>query len=92
MLQLREGNKMKLFKKKYYLGDQSRFLPKQKLHFLLVPHEGSLWSAIKWWMFNKNKHCHSFCPTCEYYYRCQEDIAMEEFYIESPALRKGRNK
>lgn len=77
--------------KKYYLGNQSKFLPKQEFHLLMVPHEGTLRSAIKWWLFNKNKHCHSFCPTCKYYYRCQEDVAMEqEFDVEPPALRTNQ--
>lgn len=66
-------------KRKYYLGDQSKWLPKQELHMLMVPHEGTLRSAIMWWLFNRNKHCHSFCPFCKYYYRCQEDIAAEDF-------------
>ena len=64
--------------KKYYMGDKPKNLPKQQLHFQNVPHEGTLLSAIKWWLLNRNKYCHSFCPTCEYYFRCQEDVAMEQ--------------
>lgn len=78
-----------MFKKKYYLGGQSKFLPKQELHFLMVPHEGTLRSAFKWWALKKNKFCRSFCPACKYYYRCQEDVAVEmHFCINFPEARK----
>ena len=66
-----------ILKKKYYLGGKSKFLPKQEIYFPMVPHEGTLRSAIWWWLTNKNTYCHSFCPTCKYYYRCQEDVATE---------------
>ena len=52
---------------------------KQVEYFLMVPHKNTVESAILWWMLRKNKHCHSFCPTCKYYFRCQEDVAIETY-------------
>lgn len=66
--------------KKYYLGGKSPFLRKQIFHFVMVPHAGTLFSAIMWWIRRENKNCHSFCPTCKYYYRCQEDVALNKLY------------
>ena len=37
-----------------------------------------LWSKLKWWTGEKNKHCSSFCPTCPYYNRCVYDTLVEE--------------
>lgn len=50
----------------------------QKLYFVMVPHKNTIMSAFIWWARNKNRQCHSFCPTCEFYFRCQEDIALME--------------
>lgn len=55
---------------------------KQKSYMLMVYHQDTLWSAIKWWLFNRNKHCHQFCPVCEYYFRCQEDVEAEKIMEE----------
>lgn len=50
----------------------------QKLYVVMVPHKSTIMSAFIWWIRNKNKHCHSFCPTCEFYFKCQEDVALME--------------
>ena len=73
---------VKILPRKYYLSGQSKFIKKQKMFFHFVPHEGTLRSAIIWWLRHKNIHCRSFCPTCEYYYRCQEDVAFETYIGE----------
>lgn len=59
---------------------KSPFLPKQEICFPLVPHKETLFSAIMWFLKNKNPYCKSFCPTCMFYYRCQEDMAMMDEY------------
>lgn len=52
---------------------------KQENYFILgVPHQKTLWQCIKWWLGRKNKHCHSFCLNCPWWFRCQEDVALEE--------------
>lgn len=53
-------------------------LVKQEYYMLMVPHEHTLWGALKWFLTRRNKHCHKFCPMCKWYYRCQEDVALEE--------------
>lgn len=57
---------------------KSMLLPKQYLHFPLVPHKTSFISAVMWFLKKKNPNCKGFCPTCKYYFRCQEDVAMME--------------
>lgn len=42
-----------------------------------VPHLHSLVDCIKWWILRKNKHCKSFCLTCKWWFRCQEDVEYE---------------
>ncbi len=51
-------------------------LVKQKIYREGIKHEDTLLSAIKWWIFKKNKYCNQFCPTCEFYFRCQEDVNL----------------
>lgn len=41
-------------------------------------HNTSLVDCIKWWLGNKNKHCHSCCLTCRWWLRCKEDIEFEK--------------
>lgn len=50
----------------------------QELYVLMVPHKSTVLSALIWWITRKNKHCRSFCPTCKYYFRCQEDVEIEK--------------
>lgn len=49
-------------------------IPHQKLYQIMVPHENSWWGAFKWWLLRCNKDCKKFCPSCPYYFRCQEDV------------------
>lgn len=58
-----------------------KLLVKQTGHMLVVAHNATLQGAFLWWLTGKNRHCHSFCPTCKWYFRCQEDVAFEK-YIE----------
>lgn len=51
---------------------------KQLLYMLMVHHNDTLQGAFLWWINRKNKHCRKFCPMCEYYFRCQEDVAIEQ--------------
>lgn len=53
-------------------------LKKQVGYVNTMEHKTTLFSAFIWWAINKNKHCRSFCPACEWYLRCQEDVAFEE--------------
>lgn len=53
-------------------------LKEQKLYFLFAKHRDTTFSAFMWWIKRRNKKCKRFCPTCEYYFRCQEDVALEE--------------
>lgn len=55
-----------------------KLLVKQELFMLMVHHNGTLEGAIMWWIKRKNKHCNKFCPLCKYYFRCQEDVAIED--------------
>lgn len=48
----------------------------QKLYMLQVPHKKSLFDAIVWWLQNKNNKCRRFCPTCEFFWKCQEDVEL----------------
>lgn len=45
---------------------------------LAVHHNETLQGAFIWWITRKNKHCVKFCPLCEYYFRCQEDVTIEK--------------
>lgn len=51
---------------------------KQLLYMLMVPHNDTMQGAFLWWITRKNKRCRKFCPLCEYYFRCQEDVALEK--------------
>lgn len=44
-----------------------------------IPHLHSLVDCIKWWVLRKNKNCRSFCLTCKWWFRCQEDIEFEKY-------------
>lgn len=49
---------------------------KQLLYLIHVPHNNTIQGAFLWWITRKNKRCKSFCPTCHYYFKCQEDDAF----------------
>lgn len=55
-----------------------KLLKKQKLYMLTVHHNDTLQGALLWWLLHKNKHCWKFCPLCNCYFRCQEDVAAEK--------------
>lgn len=42
-------------------------------------HQKTLMQCLKWWFGRKNKHCRSCCLTCKWWFRCQEDVAYEEY-------------
>lgn len=50
---------------------------KQHGYTLIVHHQDTLKSSFIWWIKRKNKHCKGFCPTCRWYFRCQEDVSRE---------------
>lgn len=54
-----------------------KLLVKQKNYFTHVKHVDTLQGAMLWWALRKNKNCRSFCPTCPWFFRCQEDVAIE---------------
>ena len=56
-----------------------KLIKEQKLYFPGVKHNSTLEGAFMWWTKRRNKHCRKFCPLCSYFYRCQEDVAREEF-------------
>lgn len=55
---------------------------KQLLYMLMVPHNDTLQGAFLWWITRENKHCRKFCPLCKFYFRCQEDVALEKIKEE----------
>lgn len=56
-----------------------KLLVKQIGYISTVEHENSLFGCLKWWITKRNKECHSFCPSCKWYFRCQEDVAFDEY-------------
>lgn len=62
-----------------------KLLKSQRLYMLEVHHNSTLQGAFRWWLKRRNKYCKSFCPLCEFYYRCQEDVEMEKMtsYIQN---------
>lgn len=56
-----------------------KLIRKQVGYKLKVDHNTTIEGAFQWWLKRKNKHCKSFCPACKYFYRCQEDVAFENF-------------
>lgn len=36
-----------------------------------------LLDALIWYLSNQNKHCESFCPNCQFFYKCQDDMMRE---------------
>lgn len=62
---------------KFYYGNKGKMPKEQVLFYQTFPHEGTIIGALIWWLRRKNKHCRSFCPLCEYYFRCQEDVCIE---------------
>lgn len=54
-----------------------KLLVKQTFYRLGNYHEKTLEGAFIWWLTRKNKRCRKFCPQCQYYFRCQEDVALE---------------
>lgn len=50
---------------------------KQEMYMLKVHHNHTLLGAFIWWNRRRNKHCRKFCPLCKYYFRCQEDVTLE---------------
>lgn len=59
------------------MGKRMKLLVKQYSFTLMVHHNETLQGAFLWWITRKNKHCRKFCPMCSYYFRCQEDVALE---------------
>lgn len=57
-------------------------IPKQRNYKLSVPHMNTIESAFIWWLTDRNKYCHRFCPTCPYFFKCQEDVELEELMNE----------
>lgn len=53
-------------------------LPKQRNYKLAVPHMNTIKAAFIWWITRRNKYCGRFCPTCPYFFKCQEDVELEE--------------
>lgn len=51
---------------------------KQQYYILTVKHNDTIQGAFLWWIKRKNKYCKGFCPKCEYYFRCQEDVAFRK--------------
>lgn len=39
----------------------------------------SVWDKLIWWILHENKHCSSFCITCEYIEQCMKDVEREEY-------------
>lgn len=52
---------------------------KQKSYVLKVKHNSTLEGAFIWWLKRRNTDCRRFCPLCEYFYKCQEDVALKDF-------------
>lgn len=55
-------------------------LKKQYLYQLNVHHNHTIKGAFLWWLLRKNKHCKKFCPNCNYYFKCQEDVVFENLF------------
>lgn len=53
-----------------------KLIKKQTFFMLAVHHNETLQGSFLWWITRKNKHCKKFCPLCKYYFRCQEDVAL----------------
>lgn len=55
-----------------------KLIKRQTMYMLMVHHNNTLQGAFMWWLTRKNSSCKSFCPLCEYYYRCQEDVELRK--------------
>lgn len=53
-------------------------IPKQRNYKLAVPHMNTVKAALIWWITARNKYCRRFCPMCPYFFKCQEDVQLEE--------------
>lgn len=51
-------------------------LKEQWLYSIAVRHNKTIRGSLLWWILRKNNNCRKFCPTCHFYFRCQEDVAL----------------
>lgn len=55
-------------------------LLKQRFYHQNLLHDDTIFGVVAWWLLKKNKYCKKCCLFCRYYFRCQEDMRMIDYF------------